>query len=75
MTGALRGDPHPPGPGEPDRLHHVGGRLRHYDESRPLVGGQVPRLPRLVIAGLAQGEDVAGNRGPQRFQIAAGHAV
>jgi hypothetical protein len=75
VAGALRGDPHPPGAGKPDRLHHVGGRLGHHDDSGPLVGGEVPCLPRLVIAVVARGENVARNRGPQRFQVAAGDGV
>ena len=75
VAGALRGDPHPAGTGEPDRLYHVGGRLGHHDDSGTLVGGEVPRLPRLVIAVVARGENVAGNRGPQRFQVAAGDGV
>ena len=60
---------------EEDRVHYAGGRPGHHHDGRPLVGGEVPRPPRLVIADLARGENAAGNRGPQRSQVAAGDGV
>jgi len=64
VTGTLRGDPHPVRAGKPHRMHHVGSRLGHHNGSGPLVHGQVPRLPRLVVAVLARHEYLAGDRGP-----------
>jgi hypothetical protein len=75
VAGALGGDPYAERAGEPDRLRHVGGRLGHHDDCGPLVGGQVPGLACLVIAGVARDENPAGDRRPQRFQIAGGDGV
>jgi hypothetical protein len=75
VAGALRGDPDPVGAGVPDRLGHVGGRPGLHDNGGPLVDGQVPRLARLVIAGLARDENLARDSRPQAFQVAAGSDV
>ena len=75
VAGALRGDPHAVGAGVPNRLDHVGGRPGDHDNGGPLVHGQVPRLARLVIAGLARDENLARNSRPQGMQAAAGHGV
>jgi Insertion element 4 transposase N-terminal len=75
VTGALRGDPHPAGAGVPDRLDHVAGRPGDHGNGGALVHGQVPRPARLVVAGLAQDENLARDRRPQRFQVAAGNGV
>ena len=75
VAGALRGDPDPVGAGVPDRLGHVGGRPGLHDNGGPLVHGQVPRLARLVIAGLARDENLARDSRPQGFQAAAGGDV
>jgi hypothetical protein len=64
VAGALRGDPHPVRAGKPHRVHHVGGRLGHHGGGGPLVGGEVPRSARLVVAGLARDENLAGDRSP-----------
>jgi hypothetical protein len=75
VAGALGGDPHAMRAGEPDRLRHVPGRFGHHDDRGPLVGGQVPGLACLVIVGVAHGENPAGDRRPQRFQVAADNGV
>ena len=75
VAAALRGDPHPVGAGVPDRLGHAGGRPGLYDNGGPLVHGQVPCLARLVVAGLARGENLARESRPQGFQIAVGNGV
>jgi hypothetical protein len=75
VAGALVGDPHATRAGEPDRLRHIGGRLGHYNDCGPLVDGQVPGLACLVIADVARGENLAGDRCPQRFQVAADNGV
>jgi len=75
VAGALRGDPDPVGAGEPDRPGHVGGRPGLHDNGGPLVHGQVPRLPRLVIASLPGDENLARDSRPQGVQIAAGHDI
>ena len=46
------------------RVPHIGGRFRHHDDSRPLVGGEVPRLPRFVIALVGPSENLTGERDP-----------
>ena len=75
VAGTLRGDPHAVGAGVPDRLDHVGGRPGLHDSAGALVHGQVPRLPRLVIAGLARDENLARDSRPQGAQAPAGNGV
>ncbi|HEY6315385.1 MAG TPA: hypothetical protein VIY52_31900 [Streptosporangiaceae bacterium] len=75
VAGALRGDPHAAGAGVPDRVDHVGGRPGLHNNRGALVHGQVPRLARLVVAGLARDENLARNSRPQRFQVAVGNGV
>jgi hypothetical protein len=71
VAGALRGDPDPVGAGVPDRLGHVGGRPSLQDDGGSLAHGQVPCLARLVVAGPARHEDLAGESSPQGFQAPA----
>ena len=59
--GALRCDAHPLRAGKPDRLDDVGSGLGEDDGSRPLVGGEIPRSARLVVAAVAWYEDVTGD--------------
>src|SRR5262249_27568696 len=48
------------------------GRPGLHDNGGPLVPGQGPRLARPVIAGLARGENLAGDSRPPGVQGAAG---
>jgi hypothetical protein len=53
VSGALRSNPHPPRAGKPQRLLHITGRFRLHHDRGPLINGEIPHPPRLVIAGLA----------------------
>jgi hypothetical protein len=53
----------------------AGGRPGLHDNGGPLVHGQVPRLARPVVAGLARDENLARESRPQGSQVAVGNGV
>jgi hypothetical protein len=72
MPRALRRDTQSLRAGVPNRLDHVVGGLSGNDDGGPLVYGQVPRLPGLVVSCLARNENLAGDSGLQSFGTVAG---
>ena len=69
VAGALRGDAEVVGGRVAQRRGEVVVRAGPHDEGWPLVGGEVPRLPRFVPRGVAGSDDVAGERGAQGVGI------
>ena len=69
MARALRRDADAELAGELDHRDNVFGRLREDDRGGPLVGGEVPRLPRRVPAVLAEEDHGPGHAGAQSFDF------
>src|SRR6478752_3046642 len=60
VAGALRGDPQPGPGGRPDDGRDLGGGARHGHGGGPLVDGDVPRHPQLVVRRVAAEGDLLG---------------
>ncbi len=65
MAGALRRDPQTDAAGGPDHGGDVVGVAGQGDRGGPLVDGDVPRHPRLVVPGVAGEVDGAVAQSPQ----------